>query len=88
MKVTFKEIKSAPVNPRFFYNFHNMHGKVGGRRKLHYFEITLSEGNEGYLFIDYSGDSAQMYLDGQIYELKKSYPFKENVIIIEGCQKS
>lgn len=66
--VTFKEIQSAPVNPQFFYNFHNMHGKVGGRRKLHFFEITLSEGDEGYLFIDYSGDSAQLYLDGEIYE--------------------
>lgn len=67
-KISYVEIESAPVDPRYFYAFHNMHKDYGGRRKLHFYEIDIEDGTDGYLFIDYSGDSAQLYLDGEIYE--------------------
>lgn len=67
-EISYKEVRTAPVNPRFFSNFHNMHKDVGGRRKLHFYDIEIGDGTDGFLFIDYSGDSAQLYLDGEMYE--------------------
>ena len=39
-----------------------------GMSRLQYSKIVLLKGNKGFLFNDYSGDCAQFYLDGEIYE--------------------
>ena len=67
-EVSIKEVRIAPVDPRFFHNLHNMATAKSKRRKLHFFEILLSGGSNGYLYVDYSGDSAQIYTDGEIYD--------------------
>ncbi|MBQ4153654.1 MAG: beta-galactosidase [Clostridia bacterium] len=67
-KVSYEEVQSAPVDPTYFYEFHLKHHKDGGRRKLHFYNINLTEGSDGYLNIRYYGDVAQLYLDGKIYD--------------------
>lgn len=66
--VTYQEVRTAPVDPRFFYNFHNMAKTPSKRRKLHFYELEITGGDGGYLYLDYSGDSAQIYTDGVIYD--------------------
>lgn len=66
--VSFKEVRIAPVDPRFFYILHNLASTRSKRRPLHFFELEITGGDEGYLYIDYSGDSAQIYADGKIYD--------------------
>ena len=66
--VTYKEVSTAVINPVHLWSLHNMCKKRDCRRKLHYYEIEIAEGNDGYLYIDYSGDSAQLYLDGEMYD--------------------
>ena len=66
--VSYEEVRSAPVNPTYFYEFHLKHHEDFGRRKLHFYNINLTDGSDGYLNIRYYGDVAQLYLDGEMYD--------------------
>ncbi len=63
--VSYKEIESAVVDPLFFYELQGFCEK--GRRALHYFDIEV-KGTDGYVYLDYIGDSAQLFVDGKIFD--------------------
>lgn len=67
--VTYKETRECNVDPKYLYYFHKKHASPDGRRKLHFYDINIEGGSgDGYLNIRYSGDSAQLYVDGTLYE--------------------
>lgn len=58
--VTFTTIDQPPFAPE-----HTAYMHIGGERNITWQKITVS-GNQGFVNIDYYGDSAQIYADGQL----------------------
>jgi hypothetical protein len=59
-KVTFEDLCDAPFTPKYSEELN-----IGGERKLTWKKITVSDAY-GFADIDYVGDAAQIYSDGQL----------------------
>ena len=70
-EVQVREVENPDIDTRYQYEFFKNRDCSKGKngkwytvdRKIRYYEISVSNKN-GYVYIDYSGDSAQLYYDG------------------------
>lgn len=69
--VSYYEIPDAEIDDKFLYELVTDCGAGNkceqGDRRLKYYKLEVF-GNEGYLRIQYSGDSAQIYVNGKLYD--------------------
>ncbi|WP_187355397.1 beta-galactosidase [Paenibacillus tengchongensis] len=66
---TFEEVEQPPFEPAYAGELH-----IGGERKLTWKQITVT-GSQGFVNIDYYGDAAQIYADGEL--IADSYYYGE-----------
>ncbi len=66
--VTYKELNPDSINPEFLYELQEFTNPPNKRRKLYYYKIDVSGGEDGYIHFNYYGDSAQLYIDGEMFD--------------------
>ncbi len=58
--VTFQQVDEPPFVPRHIDHLH-----LGGKREISWLKVNVS-GSQGFITIDYIGDAAQLYADGEL----------------------
>lgn len=58
--VKFKKVEKPPFEPKHIDHLH-----LGGEREICWHQVSVS-GSQGFVKIDYIGDAAQLYVDGEL----------------------
>lgn len=71
-KVSFNQIENADIDTKYFYEMQKQLDEENkcyrlANRQMKYYDLSVDSEN-GYLYIDYQGDSAQLYVDGELFD--------------------